>query len=68
MEAFLIPGFFVGMSHAFETDHLAAIGTLASSGKSSPKRLALAERTAARLLRVVQMGTGAVAITVSFSS
>ncbi len=37
---FLILGFLVGMSHAFETDHLAAIGTLASDGKASPKRLA----------------------------
>ncbi len=41
MESFLVLGFLVGMAHAFETDHLAAIGTLASSGKASPKRLAL---------------------------
>lgn len=41
MEIFLVLGFFVGMSHAFETDHLAAIGTLASDGKATPKRLAL---------------------------
>ena len=41
MESFLVLGFLVGMGHAFETDHLAAIGTLASSGKASPKRLAL---------------------------
>ena len=39
MESFLLLGFLVGMSHAFETDHLAAIGTLASSGKATPKRL-----------------------------
>ena len=38
---FLLLGFLVGISHAFETDHLAAIGTLASSGKATPKRLAL---------------------------
>jgi len=37
---FLLLGFLVGMAHAFETDHLAAIGTLASSGKATPKRLA----------------------------
>ncbi len=41
MESFLALGFLVGMGHAFETDHLAAVGTLASSGKASPKRLAL---------------------------
>ncbi len=38
---FLLLGFLVGVSHAFETDHLAAIGTLASSGKATPRRLAL---------------------------
>ncbi len=38
---FLLLGFLVGISHAFEADHLAAIGTLASSGKATPKRLAL---------------------------
>ena len=38
---FLLLGFLVGIGHAFETDHLAAIGTLASSGKATPKRLAL---------------------------
>ncbi len=37
---FLLLGFLVGVSHAFETDHIAAIGTLASSGKATPKRLA----------------------------
>jgi len=41
MAAFLILGFFIGMSHAFEADHLAAIGTLASSGNATSKRLAL---------------------------
>ncbi|MDQ7080537.1 MAG: sulfite exporter TauE/SafE family protein [Paracoccaceae bacterium] len=41
MESFLILGFFMGMGHALEADHLAAIGTLASTGKASPKRLAL---------------------------
>ena len=40
MESFLLLGLLVGMSHAFETDHLAAIGTLASDGKATPKRLA----------------------------
>lgn len=40
MENFLVLGFFVGIAHAFETDHLAAIGTLASSGKATPRRLA----------------------------
>ncbi len=40
MESFLVLGFFVGMGHAFETDHLAAIGTLASDGKATPRRLA----------------------------
>jgi len=37
---FLLLGFLVGMAHAFEADHMAAIGTLASSGKATPKRLA----------------------------
>ncbi len=40
MSAFLILGFLIGMSHAFEADHLAAIGTLATSDKATPKRLA----------------------------
>lgn len=40
MESFLILGLFIGMAHALEADHLAAVGTLASSGKASPKRLA----------------------------
>jgi high-affinity nickel permease len=37
---FLLLGFLVGMGHAFEADHLAAVGTLAASGKATPKRLA----------------------------
>jgi len=37
---FLLLGFLVGLVHAFEADHMAAIGTLASSGKATPKRLA----------------------------
>ncbi|HIP22450.1 MAG TPA: high frequency lysogenization protein HflD [Rhodobacteraceae bacterium] len=37
---FLLLGFLVGLAHAFEADHMAAIGTLASSGKATPKRLA----------------------------
>ena len=41
MTAFLFFGFFIGIGHAFEADHLAAIGTLASSGNATPKRLAL---------------------------
>ncbi|VAW22647.1 Nickel transporter UreH [hydrothermal vent metagenome] len=40
MTAFLILGFFIGIGHAFEADHIAAIGTLASSGNATPKRLA----------------------------
>ncbi len=40
MTAFLFLGFFIGMGHAFEADHIAAIGTLASSGNATPKRLA----------------------------
>lgn len=40
MESFLILGLFIGMAHALEADHLAAVGTLASDGKASPKRLA----------------------------
>lgn len=39
--SFLLLGFFIGITHAFEADHLAAVGTLASSGKASAKRLAL---------------------------
>lgn len=40
MEGFLLLGFVVGMAHAFEADHIAAISTLASDGKATPKRLA----------------------------
>ena len=40
MESFLILGFFIGMGHALEADHLAAVGTLAADGKATPKRLA----------------------------
>lgn len=40
MTSFLLLGFFIGMSHALESDHLAAVGTIASSGKATPKRLA----------------------------
>lgn len=40
MESFLILGFIVGMGHALETDHLAAIGTLPSSGISTPGKSA----------------------------
>lgn len=40
MEGFLLLGFFIGMSHALEADHLAAVGTLTTSGKATPKRLA----------------------------
>ncbi len=39
MVSFLILGFLVGMSHALEADHLAAVGTLAASGHSSPRKL-----------------------------
>lgn len=39
MESFLVLGFLIGMSHALEADHLAAVGTLASSGKATPGRL-----------------------------
>ncbi len=40
MASFLLLGFFIGMSHALEADHLAAVGTLATNGKASPKALA----------------------------
>ncbi|MBX2805811.1 MAG: urease accessory protein [Hyphomicrobiales bacterium] len=39
MESFLILGFLVGMSHALEADHLAAVGAMAS-GRNSARRLA----------------------------
>lgn len=41
MEGFLLLGFLVGMAHAFEADHIAAVGSLASDGKATPKRLAV---------------------------
>ena len=40
MASFLILGFLIGMSHALEADHLAAVGALATSGRPSPKKLA----------------------------
>jgi high-affinity nickel permease len=40
MEGFLLLGLLVGMGHAFEADHLAAIGTMTADGKAAPKRLA----------------------------
>lgn len=40
MEGFLALGFIIGMGHALEADHLAAVGAMAV-GKSSPKSLAL---------------------------
>lgn len=39
MESFLILGFFVGMAHALEADHFAAVGALATNGIATPKRL-----------------------------
>lgn len=39
MESFLVLGFFIGMGHALEADHLAAVGAMAT-GRSSPRRLA----------------------------
>ncbi len=38
MESFLALGFLIGMGHALEADHLAAIGAMASK-RQSPKRL-----------------------------
>lgn len=40
MVSFLILGMVIGMAHALEADHLAAVGTLAVTGRASPKRLA----------------------------
>ncbi len=40
MASFLLLGFFIGMSHALEADHIAAIGTLATDGRASTGRLA----------------------------
>ena len=41
MEGFLALGFLIGMQHALEADHLAAVGTLAAGGTASKRRLAL---------------------------
>ncbi len=41
MESFLLLGFLVGMAHAFEADHLAAVGALASEGRATGRRLAV---------------------------
>ncbi len=67
MIAFLLIGFFIGMAHAFETDHLAAVGTLVSSGKATPKRLAflgaswgLGHTTTLFFISLVVIGFGAV--------
>ena len=40
MNSVLLIGFLVGMGHALEADHLAAVGSMAS-GRTSPKRLAI---------------------------
>ncbi len=40
MLSFLALGLVVGMAHALEADHLAAVGSLAADGKSSHRRLA----------------------------
>ena len=40
MEGFLALGFLIGMQHALEADHLAAVGAMAA-GPGSPRRLAL---------------------------
>jgi hypothetical protein len=40
MNSVLLLGFLVGMGHALEADHLAAVGSMAS-GTTSPKRLAI---------------------------
>lgn len=41
MEGFLALGFLIGMQHALEADHLAAVGAMAVDGPASKKRLAL---------------------------
>ncbi len=41
MISFIVLGFLIGMSHALEADHLAAVGTLTTTGGSSPKRLVI---------------------------
>lgn len=40
MVSFLVLGFLIGISHALEADHLAAVGALAGTGRSSSKKLA----------------------------
>jgi len=41
MEGFLALGFLIGMQHALEADHLAAVGTMAANGGYSKRGLAL---------------------------
>lgn len=41
MEGFLALGFLIGMQHALEADHLAAVGTMAAGGPLSRRGLAL---------------------------
>lgn len=41
MGGFLALGFLIGMQHALEADHLAAVGTMAAGGAGSRRRLAL---------------------------
>ncbi len=41
MEGFLALGFLIGMQHALEADHVAAVGAMAAGGSSSKRRLAL---------------------------
>lgn len=41
MEGFLALGFLIGMQHALEADHLAAVGTMALGERSSKRGLAL---------------------------
>ncbi len=41
MEGFLALGFLIGMQHALEADHLAAVGAMAAGGRDSKRRLAL---------------------------
>ncbi len=41
MEGFLALGFLIGMQHALEADHLAAIGAMATDGKSGRRGLVL---------------------------
>jgi len=41
MGGFLALGFLIGMQHALEADHLAAVGAMAANGRSSKRGLAL---------------------------